>query len=137
MVSDPQAVQRVRQRMNFGKETHTSSDIAPGHNHCNNELLELQSVEQTQHRTFAHISADRNIIAPDHNKTRRQLNNECLEWFDPLFSRVGIEHEKDSDDEASVHDLNHEGTEDDEDKKEDDVPTSFPNVSSTDPTPMK
>ena len=49
---------------------------------------------------------------------------------------MGIEHEKDSDDEASVHDLNHEGTEDDEDKKEDDVPTSFPNVSSTDPTPM-
>ena len=50
---------------------------------------------------------------------------------------MGIEHEKDSDDEASVHDLNHEGTEDDEDKKETDVSASFPNVSSTDPTPMK
>ena len=49
---------------------------------------------------------------------------------------MGIEHEKDSDDEATVNDLNHEGTEDDEDKKEDDVPTSFPNVSSTYPTPM-
>ena len=57
-----------------------------------------------QHRTFAHISADRNNIAADHNKTRRQLNNERSEWFDPLFSRV---------------------------------PASFPNFSSTDPTPMK
>jgi hypothetical protein len=36
-----------------------------------------------------------------------------------------------------VHDLNHEGTEDDEGKEEAEVPASFPNFSSTDQTPMK